>query len=235
MCYIARGFGTVKGSHMSLQVKYVGLAGIGALCFAILAPDAEARLIRSGGLSTGSAICDYTGPTLGPFVGLWALDENGAPTGRAVSFFNNGVADVLNSIPTFEDCEGQSYEFFTSETLEFFTIVDPGVFLFAQNPDVDFVFTWTLGGFTFESKDPTPTFAMPEALKALSDGLGASRSTRVPGPSAVAANLTGGHTSISLDLTVRLSINANESFGFFDCAGPLLDLAALLAGIWGRD
>ncbi|GER07732.1 hypothetical protein JCM17843_20420 [Kordiimonadales bacterium JCM 17843] len=184
-------------------------------------------MIRSGGLSTGSAICDYTGPTLGPFVGLWALDENGAPTGRAVSFFNNGVADVLNTIPTFEDCEGQSYEFFTSETLEFFTIVDPGVFLFAQNPDVDFVFTWTLGGFTFESKDPTPTFAMPEALKALSEGFGGGGAARAAGPAAfgnLAASGARAAANITLDLTVRLSINANENFGFFDCAGPLLDL-----------
>lgn len=144
------------GGFAMMSSKVIAAAAGAAI--ALYAGCAEARVIRSGGSSGGSNICDNDSISYGPFIGLFADGSS-----DAVTFFNDGYETPLQNLN--DHCVGAYYEFTAGEPLEFEGSLAFGHFSMSENENVDTTFSYVFGPYQVTSDTFTGgPFDMPEDL-----------------------------------------------------------------------
>ena len=125
---------------------------------AAYAGSAEARVIRSGGTTDVSNICDTTNPSFGPFIGLYKDSDS-----SQVTYINDGDSDPIRVL--IDDCVGSYYEFYSNEQLQFEGSLSGSLAFLSENEFVDTKLTYSFGDYQVEADSYTGgPFDMPAEL-----------------------------------------------------------------------
>ncbi|MCK5748458.1 MAG: hypothetical protein KAH44_19735 [Oricola sp.] len=137
------------------------LAAAAGAAIAAYAGAAEARVIRSGGSTDVSNLCDSDNPSFGPFIGLFKDSD-----GSQELYVNNGDNDPIRVLV--DDCVGSYYEFYADEQLQFEGSLNGSIYSLSTNEHVDMQLIYSFGGYQVESDTYTGgPFEMPEELQTI--------------------------------------------------------------------